>query len=65
MSRFGITWQSLVMANCDPRDGNFCLYLTAMKDAYNLVFLVQNQRESSLFNVPKVWMECQLLVSSE
>ena len=35
-SRFGITRQSLVMPNRDPRDGNFCLYLTAMKDTYNL-----------------------------
>ena len=33
-SRFGITRQSLVMPNRDPRDGNFCLYLTAMKDTY-------------------------------
>ena len=33
-SRFGITRQSLVMPNRDPRDGNICLYLTAMKDTY-------------------------------
>ena len=35
-SRFGITRQSLVMPNGDPRDGNFCLYLTAMNDTYSL-----------------------------
>ena len=34
-SRFGITRQSIVMPTRDPRDGNFCLYLTAMKDTYN------------------------------
>ena len=28
---FGITRQSLVMPTGDPLDGNFCLYLTAMK----------------------------------
>ena len=33
-SRFGITRQNLVMPNRDPRVGNFCLYLTAMKDTY-------------------------------
>ena len=33
--RFGTTQQSLVMPNRDHRDGNFCLYLTAMKDTYN------------------------------
>ena len=33
-SLFGITQQSLVMPNSDPQDGNFCPYLTAMKDTY-------------------------------
>ena len=35
-SHFGITRQSLVMPNGDPRDRNFCLYLKAKKDSYNL-----------------------------
>ena len=34
-SRFGITRQSLMMPNRHPQDGNFGLYLTAMKDTYN------------------------------
>ena len=35
-SRFGISRQSFVMPNRDPRDGNLRPYLTPMKDTYNL-----------------------------
>ena len=28
--------RSLMMPNCDPRDGNFRPYLTPMKDTYSL-----------------------------
>ena len=36
-SLFGITWQSLVKPNSDPRDGFFYPHLTPMKDSYNLM----------------------------
>ena len=35
-SQFSITWQSLVMPNCDPRDRFFYQYLKLMKDSYSL-----------------------------
>ena len=37
-SRFGITRQSLVMPNRDPRDGNFRPCLKTVKDTYNLTY---------------------------
>ena len=39
-SPFGISQQSLVMPNRDPRDGIFRPYLTPMKDTYNMAFFV-------------------------
>ena len=38
-SCFGITLQSLLMPNRDPREGNFCLHLTSMKDTYILALV--------------------------
>ena len=50
---FGITWQSLVMPNHDPLDGNFCQYLTAMKDTYSPVWLICNY-ESNNHKIRKI-----------
>ena len=53
-SRFGITRQSLVMPNHDPRDGNFCPTITAMKDTYSLFLLASVNVHFHAYDHPSI-----------
>ena len=41
-SWFGITRQSLVTPNCDPPDGNFCLYLSQPRKIIKITRYARN-----------------------
>ena len=51
-SLFGITRHSLVMPNGDPRDENFCPYLTAIEDTYILT-VCKKHRTSADHRAPR------------